>query len=130
MKVVIIPRTGAADLSQAADTTNSTFETPFDGRLNVEASYIEWTEETGAQTGTQGVISIEVGGTEVASLTANKVDIVGETQKFTVDGTVATSAQPFAEFDAGDDIECITKTQAVTGIGGDGTVYLVIEYAV
>jgi len=131
MKVVIINRTEAADISQTADTTNSTFEAPFAGKLNIEASYIEWTEETGSQTGTQGVISLEVAGDEVATLIANQGDVVGETQTFTVDGTIATVAQPYAEFDEGDDIECITKTQASGGtVDGDGTVYLFIEYAV
>jgi len=131
MKVVMIPRTGAADINQTADTTNSTFEAPFDGRLNIEAMYIEWTEATGSQTTTQGVISIEVAGTEVATLTANQSDAIGETQTFTVDGTEATAAQPFVEFDAGDDIECITKTQAVDGtVTGDGTIYMPIEYAI
>lgn len=127
----MIPRTGAADINQANDTTNSTFETPFAGKLNVEATYLEWTEATGSQSGAQGVISLEVGGVEVATLTANQSDAIGETQTFTVDGTVATVAEPFVPFAAGADIECITKTQATGGtVTGDGTIYLAVEYAV
>jgi len=121
---------GAADISQASDNTNWTMEMPFAGRLNLEKTFLHWTEATGTQSGTRGVASIEVAGTEVASLTANISDAIGETQTYTLDSTV-DAGSPYVDFDAGDDIELLTKTQAAGGTTtGDGVVYLCVELAV
>ena len=96
----------------------------------VTGSHLVWdTEATGTQT-TQGVVSIEVGGVEVATLTAARSGALGDSQVFVVDGTYTTAASPYAEFSAGDVIEVKIKTQAVTGAEGEGSVYLALEYAV
>lgn len=116
---------GAADINQADDTTNYTVEAPFAGVLRLDESLLRWSEATGTQSTTQGVISIEVAGTEVATLTANISDAIGETQLFTA------SDSKYIEFSAGDDIEVITKTQAVGGtVTGDGTAMLSVEFGV
>jgi len=124
-----IAATGAADINQAADTTNWTAEMPFAGRLNLEKTFLRWTEATGSQTSAQGVVSIEVAGTEVATLTANQSDAIGETQTFTLDSAV-DAGSPYVYFDAADDIEVVTKTQATGGtVAGDGTVYLAVSFS-
>lgn len=113
---------GAADISQSSDTTNFTVEMPRAGVLRLDECWLRWTEATGTQSTTQGVVSLEVAGVEVATLTANISDGVGESQDFTAAG------DQYIEFAAAADIECITKTIAVDGtIGGDGTIYLSIE---
>lgn len=124
----LISAPSAADISQTADTTNFTFEAPFAGKLNLERCFLIWTEATGTQTSVQGVVSIEVAGTEVATLTANQEDAIGESQTFTLDSSI-DAGNPYAYFSAGDDIEIITKTQASGGgTTGDGSVYLAIEF--
>lgn len=116
---------GAADISQAADTTNWTGEMPQAGILRIDETVLRWTEATGTQSSTQGVVSIEVAGTEVATLTANISDGIGETQTFTA------ASDEYIEFSAADDIEVITKTQASGGTTvGDGEVYLSVELGV
>ena len=77
------------------------------------------------QSSAQGVVSIEVGGNEVATCTANISASIGDTQTFTVDGTYATAANPHVEFAAGDVIEIKIKTQASGGTTtGEGIVHL------
>lgn len=112
----------AADINQADNTTNWTMEAPKNGIIRLDECFLRWTEATGTQSTTQGVISIEVAGAEVATLTANISDAIGETQTFT------ESDNKYIDFAAGDDIEVITKTQAVGGtVTGDGDVYLSLE---
>lgn len=115
---------GAADISQAAATTNFTAEMPKAGKILLDECWLRWTEATGTQSTTQGVVSIEVAGTERATLTANISDAIGESQLFTASG------DKYIEFSAGDDIAIKTKTQASGGTTvGDGTVYLALELA-
>ena len=125
-----IPLTLAADISDAATTVQRTFEAPYAGRINVERSYIEWTEATGTQTTTAGRVDLRANAVVIGSVTANLSDAVGETQTFVVDGTVATAAQPYVTFTAGQDISTIIGVQAVDGtIVGDGTAQVWVEYA-
>lgn len=115
---------GAADISQADGTTNWAITAPFDGRLTLDGSFLQWTEATGTQTTTQGVVSIEVAGTEVATLTAGQSSAIGTTQTFTLDSSIDPGS-PYVVFDAGDSIELKTKTQAAGGtITGDGNIFL------
>jgi hypothetical protein len=108
-----------------------TFDAPFNGYLDVSGCYAEWTEATGSQTGTQGVISIEVGGNEVATLTASQGGSAGDVQTFTVDGTYATSANPHVEISSGDVIEIKVKTQASGGtVTGEAVVHLALSWGI
>ena len=121
----MLQATLAADISDAADTTQFTIEAPYRGVLRLDECFVRWSEATGTQTTTRGVISITVAGTEVATLTANVSDAVGQTQKYTAAG------EKYIEFDAGDAIVLKTKTQAVDGtIIGDGDVTLSLEWGV
>ena len=125
----LIQAAGSADINQASGTTNWTMEAPFAGRLDLGDTFLQWTEATGTQSTTQGVISISVAGTEVATLTANISDAIGETQTFTVDSAL-DEGNPYVYFAAGDDIAIKTKTQAVGGtVSGDGTVFLPVNFA-
>lgn len=115
----------AGDISDAAATVQFTMEAPYRGVLRLDECFIRWTEATGTQTTTAGVLSISVAGTEVATLTANVSDAIGETQIFTA------ASDKNIEFLAGDDIVIKTKTQAVDGtITGDGDVTLSLEWGV
>lgn len=121
----LIPAANAADISVAADTTNFTMEAPYAGKLAIDESFLRWTEETGTQTTTEGVVSIEVAGVEVATLTANVADAVGQTQRF------EAADDKYIEFSEGDNIAIKTKTQATGGtVTGDGTVYLSLNFGV
>ena len=104
----------AVDISASAASFEA-FDAPFAGYLDVSGAYLEWTEATGSQTTTVAVISIEVGGTEVATCTASQGGAIGDVQLFTPDGTVATAANPHVEIAAGDVIDIKLKTQAVGG---------------
>tara|TARA_R100000655_G_scaffold80416_2_gene119821 strand:- start:19 stop:411 length:393 start_codon:yes stop_codon:yes gene_type:complete len=123
---------GAGDISDADDTTQFTYVTPFAGRLDLSESTFMWTEATGTQTGTQGVLSIEVGTTEYATLTAPQSAAIGTAQGYTVVPHGDTDAgNPVVYFNAGDNIVLKTKTQAVGGtIVGDGSANLAITFAV
>lgn len=115
----------SADIDAAAATTHFTMEAPWAGKLSINECYLRWSEATGTQATTQGVISVEVAGVEVATLTANISDAVGETQKFTA------ASENFIEFSAGDDIVIKTKTQAAGGTTtGNGDVFLSLEWGV
>ena len=115
----------AADISDAATTDQFSMEAPFAGVLRLDECYVRWTEDTGTQSSTQGVVALEVGGTEVATLTANISDSIGETQTFTA------SSDKYIEFAAGDDIVITIKTQASGGtVTGDGDVQLSLEFGV
>ena len=123
-----ISQVGSADVSDAAGADQWLFQAPFAGRIKVNSSYIQWTEATGAMT-VDGVVSLKVAGTEVGTATPLDSNTVGDTTLFVVDGTVATTAQPYVDFVAGDDILVEMGTQATGTTTGDGTVFLDIEYA-
>jgi hypothetical protein len=115
----------AADVSDAATTDQFSMEAPFAGVLRLDECYVRWTEATGTQSSAQGVIAIEVATVEVATLTANISDAIGETQLFTA------SSDKYVEFSAGDDIVITVKTQASGGtVTGDGDVQLSLEFGV
>lgn len=115
----------AADISDADATTQFTMEAPYKGTIRLDECFLRWSEATGTQTTTPGVISITVGSTEVATLTANLSDAIGQTQRFTA------SSDKYIEFAAGDNIIIKTKTQAVGGtLVGDGDVSLSLEWGV
>lgn len=128
----VLQATGVADISDADATSQFTMEAPFAGVIRLDESFLRWTEATGSQTTTQGVLSIEVAGTEVATLTANQSDAIGETQTYTAVVTdVNGNLDQNIEFAAGDDIVLLTQTQAVGGtITGDGDVFLSLEWGV
>ena len=130
MKNYTFPDPG--DISAADGTTQLTYVAPYAGRLHLEESTIMWTEATGTQTGTQGVLSIEVAGTEYATLQAGQSFAIGTAQVYTVVDHAETEAgNPVVDFAAGDNIELIVKTQAVGGtIIGDCTTFLAITFAV
>lgn len=120
-----------ADISQAAGTDMYLFLPPYAGKIQVDASFLAWTEATGSQTSAQGVVSLKVGGNEVGTITAAQSASIGATQPFVVDGTYATAANPFVEFSAGDAILLEIGTQASGGtVTGDGDVYLSVEFGV
>jgi hypothetical protein len=123
--------TGVGDISDADGTTHLAYVAPYAGRLSIAESTFMWTEATGTQSGTQGVLSIEVAGTEYATLTAGISSPVGTAQHYTLVASGDTDAgNPVVYFDAGDSIALITKTQAVGGtIIGDGVAYLAITFA-
>ena len=121
----------AGNISDADGTTMIAYVTPYAGRLSIAESTFMWTEATGTQSGTQGVLSIEVASTEYATLTAGISSPIGTAQHYTVVASGETDAgNPVVYFDAGDSIELIVKTQAVGGtIIGDGTANLAITFA-
>ena len=123
---------GSGNISDASGTTQLTYVAPYAGRLHLEESTIMWTEATGTQSGTQGVLAIEVAGTEVATLTAGQSFAIGVAQIYDiVDHAVTEDGNPVVDFDAGDSIELVVKTQAVGGtIIGDCTTFLAITFAV
>lgn len=115
----------AADISDVATTDQFSMEAPFAGVLRIDECFLRWTEATGTQSSAQGVLALEVAGTEVATLTANISDAIGETQTFTA------SSDKNVEFSAGDDIVITVKTQASGGtVTGDGDVQLSLEWGV
>ena len=119
-----------ADISDADDTTQFTIEAPAAGVVEIQKCFLRWSEATGTQSSTQGVVSIEVAGTEVATLTANISDAIGETQVFT-GATTDTNGNTInsIDFAAGADIVIKTKTQAVGGtVTGDGDVFLGLHF--
>ena len=119
--------TAAADISDASGTDQFTMEAPFAGNLRVNECFVRWTEATGTQTTTQGVLSILVAGTSRATLTANRSDAIGQTQAF----ATTTAGDSTWNFAAGDTILVEVLTQAVDGTTvGDGDVYLALEWGV
>ena len=119
------------DISDADGTVHMAYLAPYAGRLSIAESTLVWTEATGTQSGTQGVLSIEVAGTEYATLTAPQSAALGTAQHYTVVPSGSTDAgNPVVDFEAGDSISMLTKTQAVGGtITGDGVVCLAITFA-
>ena len=118
------------DINDAAATSYDKFKAPFAGRVNIAASYIVYDiEGTGAQT-VQGITDIQVGGVVVGKLTSTRSQAITYSQPFVPDGTYTTVASPYAEFAAGDTIEVILNTQAVTNPEGEGYAWLALEYAI
>lgn len=118
---------GTADISDASGTVQETYKAPFNGYLRLDRCFAQWTEATGTQTTTVGVLSIEVGGVEVATLTASQGGAVGDTQLFTPNATYVDAANPVYRFSVGDVIRTKVKTQAVDGTTtGDGVVFLAL----
>ena len=122
--------TETIDLNDAADTTSFTFDAPKAGKILLNQSFAVVIEAIGTQATTAGVGSIEVGGTEIATITTTASDAVGTTYTLTPATVVGDDqAYPVA---AGDAIEFITKTQAVDGGGtvtGELEVVLAMELA-
>ena len=116
------------DLSDSADTTNHTFEAPRAGKVLLNLSWARVTEAIGTMTSTTGVGSIEVAGTEVATITPTASDAIGESYALTEDSSV--DDDHIVPFSAGDDIEFICKTQASGGTTtGELEVMLATEWA-
>jgi len=121
------------DYNASSDTTAFTMEAPFAGKLYVGRSFGRIEEVVGSMTTTVGVASIEVAGTEIATLTAVPADAVGETDPFVVDAsdTTAANGEGVYAFSRGDNIEVLTKTQAVDGtVTGTVRAYLYMEFGV
>jgi len=117
------------DINAAAATAAFAMDAPRAGYLVLNECWGRAEEATGTQTGTQGVVSIEVGGTEVASFTCDISQAIGHTQTFTPDGTNATAANPVYPVADGDEITCVTKTQAAGGtVTGTYRIYLSFDY--
>lgn len=103
-------------------------DAPRAGKLLIDQCWITFEEAVGDAT-TQGVASIEVGGTEVATYDTLGTEAIDDSAEFTPDGTVATTANPMAPIASGDVIDVKLKTQASGGTTtGTGRVHLVIEW--
>ena len=127
--VQLVRAEAVVDISAAADTSAFTMDAPKAGYLVIDQCFARAEEATGSQTSAQGVVSIEVGGTEVATLTADQSQSIGHVQTFTVDGTNATAKNPVYKFAAGDTIEAVTKTQASGGtVTGTYRVYFACDF--
>lgn len=120
--------TSAVDLSASADTTAWTMEAPRAGKVHLNLCYGRVAEEISTPA-TNGVTSLEIGGTEYGTMTATDSDAVGET--YTVTEAAAVGEDAVVYFSAGDDIAVKTKTQAAGGGGQDGTIewHLAITWA-
>lgn len=107
------------------------FKAPRAGRLNVHESFLIFEELVGDAT-TQGVMSLEVGGVEVATYTTlgDGTEAVDASGNFTVDGTVATAKDPHVAIAAGDVIDVKLKTQASGGTTtGTARAFLSLDFA-
>ena len=110
-----IPAVTTVDFSASTGAVFS-FKAPRAGRFNVHESFIVFEEVVGDAT-TQGVLSIEVGGVEVATYTTlgDGTETATSSANLTVDGTVATNISPYVDFAAGNLISVKLKTQASGG---------------
>jgi len=117
------------DLNDASDTTSFTFDAPKAGKILLNQSFAVVIEAIGSMTTTVGVGSIEVGGTEIATITPTASDAVGTAYTLTPVSAVVGDDQSYP-VSAGDAIEFITKTQAVGGtVTGELEVVLAMELA-
>lgn len=123
-----ITKAGSADISQAAGTDMWRLEAPAAGKVKVDGCFVNWTEATGAMT-VDGVVSLKVAGTEVGTCTPSDSNTIGDSDAFVPDGTVATTANPYVNFAAGDVILVEIKTQATVNTTGDGICVLDIQFA-
>lgn len=120
---------GTADISDTAGVDQYLVDAPFAGKINVAKCFVRWSEATGSQTSTIGTIDLKVGGTTVGTMTASQSGAVGDTTAFTVDGTAATSTDPWVTFAAGDAILFEVGTAATGGtVTGDGEISVMIDY--
>lgn len=107
-----------------------TIDAPRAGYLDINKTFGRWEEATGSQTSVVAVASIEVGGVEIALLTASQSGAIADTQNFLADGTNAIGSNPHVEFSAGDVIDVTLKTQASGGTTtGTLRVYLALDIA-
>lgn len=121
----------AADISDADATTQFTYKAAKKGVIRLDECYLRWSEATGTQTTTAGVISITVAGVEVATLTAGLSLSIGDTQFFTATTPTTNPKDAWISFLVGDTIVIKTKTQAVGGtLTGDGDVSLSLELGI
>lgn len=102
------------------------FDAPAAGKLDLSQCYVVFEENVGDAT-TQGVLSIEVGGVEVATYTTLGTELEDDSARLTADGTVATSGNPVVAFAAGDVIDVKNKVQASGGTT-TGTARVVLAY--
>lgn len=103
------------DMDAAADTTAFTMECPRAGKLHINQLWARIEEAIDNPT-IAGVASVEVAGTEYGTITVVDNDIVGDSYTMTADAAVGDDG--VVPLSAGDDIECITKTQGTGGTGG------------
>lgn len=104
------------------------FKAPRAGKILLNECWGRWSEAAGTQTTTAGVGSIEVAGTEYATLTSGKDEAVGDVDTWTLAATVGNDKAVY--FAAADLIDVKLKTQAVGGtVTGEIRVYLVVELA-
>lgn len=110
------------DLSESSDTSHYTFDAPRAGKILVNLSFATVLETIGAAS---GVGSIEVGGTEIATIVTTNGNGVGTAYTLTPASNVGDDGSyPLA---AGDAIEFITKT--TNGSTGELRVDLVLDIA-
>ena len=117
------------DLSDADDTTAYLFDAPSAGKILLNESFaVAVNEAMGSMTTTPGVGSIEIGGTEYATIVVTASDAEGTSYTLTEAATVGDDGAVYVS--AGDSIEFITKTQAVDGtITGELQVFLACVFA-
>lgn len=117
------------DLSDADDTTAYLFDAPRAGKILLNESFaVAVNEAMGTMSTTPGVGSIEIGGTEYATIVVTASDAEGTSYTLTEAAAVGDDGAVYV--DAGDSIEFITKTQAAGGtIIGELQVFLACEFA-
>jgi len=101
------------------------------GKVVLDQCFLIFEELVGNAT-TQGVASLLVGGSSVATYTSlgDGTEVVDSSAAWAPDGVIATAANPYAYFDAGDDIDVQLTTQATGGTTtGTARAYLVFELA-
>jgi hypothetical protein len=128
-KVLTVKADTVVDVSAGAGSVFK-FDAPKAGKLLLDSSYFV-VEEAFQAAAVLGVASIEVGGVEVATYTSLGTEALDDSATLTEDGTVATAANPYAAFSAGDVLDVKLKTQATGGVGQNGTLraYLAFELA-
>lgn len=121
------------DLDAATGTTASTFKMPAAGWVHAKQAFGRFEEAvaSGGFTTTAGVASINVGSSELGTITtgvAATARAIGDTLPVTVDGTNVTSAQGAFKVAAGDSFTVKTKTQ---GVGGTvtGTIRFYVPFS-
>lgn len=125
--MVSTPGTAIVDFSAATNVT-LTFDTLKAGKLLVNQCFGLAEEAIGDAT-TQGVMIIQVADVTVGTYTTLGTEAVGDVLAFTVDGTVATTANPVAYFAAGAKIDVELSVQASGGTTtGTARVFLQMEY--
>ena len=122
------PSTAIVDFSASTGVVLGV-DVPKAGKLFVNQCYGVVEEAIGDAT-TQGVMTIEVNDVVVGTYTTLGTEALTDTVLFTVDGTVATTADPTAYFTAGQKLEVVLSIQASGGSTvGTARVFLAVEYA-